>query len=134
MKKNLLMLALLLPAMAGWAQTDVIKASASVDKPENLFTMKNGNGLTMTSFTSPTETEGNAGKFAFYAEDGKDNSYYIYSVDRKKWVSYTKNSSYSSGTNKAKLVDKMSSAQPWKANKVNASSGAVYEFARPRSL
>ena len=58
MKKNLLMLALLLPAMTGWAQTDAIKASTSVDSPENLFTMKNGNGLTMTSFTSPTETEG----------------------------------------------------------------------------
>ena len=128
MKKNLLMLALLLPAMTGWAQTDVIKASASVDSPENLFTMKNGNGLTMTSFTSPTETEGNAGKFAFYAEDGKDNSYYIYSVDSKKWVSYTKSASYSSGTNKAKLVADKASAQPWKAQKVNAGGGDVYQF------
>ena len=44
MKKNLLMLALLLPAMTGWAQTDAIKASTSVDNPENLFTLKNGNG------------------------------------------------------------------------------------------
>lgn len=119
------MLALLLPAMAGWAQTDAIKASTSVDSPENLFTMKNGNGLTMTSYTSPTETEGNAGKFAFYAEDGKDNSYYIYSVDRKKWVSYTKAASYANGTNKAVLESDKSKAQPWNAIVVNNN----YQFA-----
>ena len=113
------MLALLLPAMTGWAQTDAIKASTSVDSPENLFTMKNGNGLTMTSFTSPTETEGNAGKFAFYAEDGKDNSYYIYSVDRKQWVSYTKAASYANGTNKAVLESDKAKAQPWNATMVN---------------
>ena len=119
MKKKLLMLALLLPAMTGWAQTDAIKASASVDKPENLFTMKNGNGLTMTSYTSPTETEGNAGKFAFYAEDGKENSYYIYSVDRKQWVSYTKAASYDNGVNKAVLESDKAKAQPWNATMVN---------------
>ena len=129
MKKNLLMLALLLPAMAGWAQTDAIKASTSVDKPESMFTMRNGNGLTMTSYTSPTETEENAGKFAFYAEDGKENSYYIYSVDRKKWVSYTKAASYSSGTNFGKLVDAKESAQPWRATKVTVSGNDVYQFA-----
>ena len=125
MKKNLLMLALLLPAMTGWAQTDAIKASTSVDNPENLFTLKNGNGLTMTSYTSPTETAENAGKFAFYAEDGKDNSYYIYSVDRKKWVSYTKAASYDNGVNKAVLESDKSKAQPWNAIVVNDN----YQFA-----
>ena len=126
--RNLMTLAFCAFASVAMAQTDAIKASQSEDAPEHLFTMRNGNGLTMTSYTSPTQTEDNAGKFAFYAESGKSDSYYIYSVDRKKWVSYTKSSSYSSGTNKAKLVDQKSSAQPWKANKVNASSGAVYEF------
>ena len=125
MKKNLLMLALLLPAMTGWAQTDAIKASTSVDNPENLFTLKNGNGLTMTSYTSPTETAENAGKFAFYAEAGKENSYYIYSVDRKKWVSYTKADSYANGTNKAVLESGKSKAQPWNAIVVNDN----YQFA-----
>ena len=125
MKKNLLMLALLLPAMTGWAQTDAIKASTSVDNPENLFTLKNGNGLTMTSYTSPTETAENAGKFAFYAEAGKENSYYIYSVDRKKWVSYTKAASYENGVNKAVLESDKSKAQPWNAIVVNDN----YQFA-----
>lgn len=125
MKKNLLMLALLLHAMTGWAQTDAIKASTSVDNPENLFTLKNGNGLTMTSYTSPTETAENAGKFAFYAEAGKENSYYIYSVDRKKWVSYTKAASYENGVNKAVLVGDKANAQPWNAIVVNNN----YQFA-----
>ncbi len=119
------MLALLLPAMTGWAQTDAIKASTSVDNPENLFTLKNGNGLTMTSYTSPTETAENAGKFAFYAEAGKANSYYIWSVDRKKWVSYTKADSYANGTNKAVLESDKSKAQPWNAIVVNDN----YQFA-----
>ncbi|MBQ5643428.1 MAG: Ig-like domain-containing protein [Bacteroidaceae bacterium] len=79
----------------------------------------------MTSYTSPTETAENAGKFAFYAEAGKENSYYIYSVDRKKWVSYTKAASYENGTNKAVLESDKSKAQPWNAIVVNDN----YQFA-----
>lgn len=77
-----------------WAQTDAIKPSTDVDSPEHLYTLKNGNGVLMTSFTSPTQTPANAGKFAFYAEEGKEDAYFIYSVDRQKWVSYTKAGSY----------------------------------------
>ena len=115
-------------ASVAWAQTDDIKASTTEGSPEYLFTMQNGNGLIMTSYTSPTEKEGNAGKFAFYAQSGKTDSYYIYSVDGEKWVSYTKASSYSSGTNKAKLVANKASAQPWKAQKVTVDGKAVYQF------
>ena len=110
------------------AQTDAIKASTTEGSPEYMFIMQNGNGLTMTSYTSPTEKEENAGKFAFYAQSGKTDSYYIYSVDGEKWVSYTKASSYSSGTNKAKLVASKASAQPWKAQKVTVDGKAVYQF------
>lgn len=80
-------------APVAWAQTDDIKASSTEGSPEYLFTMQNGNGLIMTSYTSPTEKKENAGKFAFYAQSGKTDSYYIYSVDGEKWVSYTKASS-----------------------------------------
>ena len=111
-----------------WAQTDAIKASTTEGSPEYMFTLLNGNGLTMTSYTSPTEKEENAGKFAFYAQSGKADSYYIYSVDGKKWVSYTKAASYSSGANKAKLVADKASAQPWKAQKVTVGGNAVYQF------
>ena len=115
-------------ASVAWAQTDDIKASTTEGSPEYLFTMQNGNGLIMTSYTSPTEKKENAGKFAFYAQSGKTDSYYIYSVDGEKWVSYTKASSYSSGTNKAKLVASKASAQPWKAQKVTVDGKAVYQF------
>lgn len=110
---------------AVWAQTDAIKASESVEAPEHMFTMMNGNGLTMTSFTSPTEKAENAGKFAFFAEEGKENSYYIYSVDRKVWVSYAKADSYSNGTNKTVLEADKAKAQPWNATQVNNG----YQFA-----
>ena len=73
-------------ASVAWAQTDDIKASSTEGSPEYLFTMQNGNGLIMTSYTSPTEKKENAGKFAFYAQSGKTDSYYIYSVDGEKWV------------------------------------------------
>ena len=115
-------------ASVAWAQTDAIKASTTEGNPEYVFTMQNGYGLIMTSYTSPTEKEKNAGKFAFYAESGKANSYYIYSVDAKKWVSYTKASSYSSGTNKANLVANKAGAQPWKAEKVTVDGKGVYQF------
>ena len=69
--RNLMTLAFCAFASVAMAQTDAIKASQSEDAPEHLFTMRNGNGLTMTSYTSPTQTEDNAGKFAFYAESGK---------------------------------------------------------------
>ena len=108
-----------------WAQTDAIKASTTEGSPEYMFTMLNGNGLIMTSYTSPTETEANAGKFAFYAVDGKANSYYIYSVDEKKWVSYAKAASYDSGVNKAVLASDKAKANPWAATKVNN----AYQFA-----
>lgn len=129
-KKMFYLLALILPAaLAAWAQTDVIEASTSVDSPEHMYVLRNGNGLTMTSYTSPTETEANAGRFAFYAESGKSNSYYVYSVDRSKWVSYTRASSYSSGKNFATLVSDKSTAQPWRATKVTVDGTDVYQFA-----
>ena len=116
-------------ASVAWAQTDAIKASETVENPENLYVMKNGNGLIMTSYTSPTEKEENAGKFAFFAQGSMEGAYYIYSVDRKKWVSYSKASSYSNGTNKAQLVDSKSSAQPWNAKLVSVNGANVYQFA-----
>ncbi|MBR5466672.1 MAG: Ig-like domain-containing protein [Bacteroidaceae bacterium] len=82
----------------------------------------------MTSYTSPTKTEANAGKFAFYA-GSKADAVYIYSIDRQKWVSYTRSTSYTNGTNKAKLVDAKSSAQPWNISEVTVSGNKVYQVA-----
>lgn len=114
-------------SVSALAQTDLVKASTSVDSPEYLFTMKNGAGYSMTSYTSPTQTPGNAGTFAFFLDKG--SNYYIYSVERKKWVSYNQASSYNNCTNFAKLVDSKESARPWRMAKVTVNSNPVYQIA-----
>ena len=112
-----------------WAQTDAIKPSTDVDSPEHLYTLKNGNGVLMTSFTSPTQTPANAGKFAFYAEEGKEDAYFIYSVDRQKWVSYTKAGSYDNKVGFAELVDEKTSANAWNAVIVAKDGNDFYQIA-----
>lgn len=129
MKKNLVLAMLLTAASAVWGQTDVITVSTNVDNPEHLYTLKNGNGLTMTSYTSPTQTPENAGKFAFFADANNEGSYYIYSLDRKVWVSYDKAASYNDGTNFAKLKDNKGDANSWKATVQTVNGADCYQFA-----
>lgn len=126
------LLSLALLAIGGgsssWAQTSDIKTSANVNNPERVYTISNCNGLMMTPYTSPTRTNENAGKFAFYAAS-TEGQYLIYNVDSKVWVSYDKAYSYSNGPGKAKLISDKTSAQPWKATKTTAQNGtAAYEF------
>lgn len=121
------LLAALTSAVRG--QTETILPSESEAGPEHIYILKNGNGVWMTSYTSPTRTEGNAGKFAFFADEANADACFIYSVDRKKWVSYTKAASYSNGTNFAVLVDDRSAANPWKAVKATVSGADYYQFA-----
>ena len=87
-KFTMLLASLFLTVGTAWAQTAEIAASTNVICPENQYAMKSGNGYWMTSFTSPTNTK--PGRFAFFAVNGKEDTYQIYSVDRKKWVSYQK--------------------------------------------
>ena len=113
---------------SSWAQTSDIKTSANVNNPERVYTISNCNGLMMTPYTSPTRTNENAGKFAFYAAS-TEGQYLIYNVDSKVWVSYDKAYSYSNGPGKAKLISDKTNAQPWKATKTTAQNGtAAYEF------
>lgn len=126
------LLSLALLAIGGgsssWAQTSDIKTSANLNNPERVYTISNCNGLMMTPYTSPTRTNENAGKFAFYAAS-TEGQYLIYNVDSKVWVSYDKAYSYSNGPGKAKLISDKTSAQPWKATKTTAQNGtAAYEF------
>ncbi len=106
MKKFLLMLAMMLPCLGAWAEIEV---SNSVETPENTYSLLSKNGAYMSTGTGSTQY--NLGRFAFYAEG--ENSYKIYSVDSKKWVSYNKADSYSDGANKATLVDNKEGAQAW---------------------
>lgn len=114
---------------AAWGQTETIKVSTDESNPQHLFTMTNGNNVQMTSFTSPTQTAANAGKFAFYADDARDGAYYIYSADRQKWVSYTAAASYSNKKGFAELVDTKDAARSWKADKITVDNIGYYQFA-----
>lgn len=50
--------------------------------------MKNGNNVYVGPTTAPATDEN--GLFAFYAVDGVDGAYYIYSHNAKKWLGYEK--------------------------------------------
>ena len=94
MKKILLMLALMLPCLGAWAQ---IQPSTKTDAPENLYKIKTKTGYYMAAHSNPTQE--NYGRFAFYAVDGKENTYKVYSYDANLWLSYTKASGYNNGMN-----------------------------------
>ena len=100
----------LLLAVAGVVplMADKIEASVTLPdagKPEHVYVMTSGNGVTSNALTAPTQTEANYGQFAFYAADGVIGAYYIYSHTAQKWVTYTKAASYNDGKNFVKMSD-----------------------------
>ncbi len=99
MKRFTLILSLLV-AMVTTAMAGDIVASTNEASPENVFTMVNGNGVSVGADAAPGD-----GRFAFFAVDGVENAYYIYSVDNGKWFSYAKADSYNVGTNFVTLSD-----------------------------
>lgn len=107
--RKLFSLMLLFLAVSLQASADIIQASTTPPgtdaKPEHLYTMKSGANYYATSLTSPTQTADNYGYFAFYAVDGMENTYYIYSYKNKKWLGYAKAGSYSNKTGFVTLTD-----------------------------
>lgn len=127
MRKTLFLSAMLATvSVAAWGLTENIKPSTTVATPEHMFTLETGNGNKMSSFTSPTLTK--PGKFAFFVDAANEDSYFIYSVDRKKWVSYEKAGSYSNRTDFARLVDDKNAANSWKAAKITVNGDGYYQF------
>ncbi len=94
--------------------------------PEHLYTMKSGNNYFATARTSPTQTADNYGYFAFYAVDGLDNTYYIYSYRDKKWLGYEKAGSYSNKTGFVTLNDEKVEGAYFKLDNY---SGDLYSIA-----
>ncbi len=79
------------------AYADKVVASTTLPsegKPEHVYSMVNGNGAYVGPTTAPA-TDVN-GLFAFYAVDGVDGAYYIYSYNAEQWLGYTKAANYSS--------------------------------------
>ena len=74
-------------------------------RPEHLYTMVSGAGYYANSLTAPTQTADNYGLFAFYAVDGTDNAFYIYSYKAKKWFSFAKSSGYNNGKDFVQMTD-----------------------------
>ena len=114
MKKILLMLAMLLPCVGAIAQ---IQPSTKTDAPEYLYKIKSKNGLNMAAHANPTQE--NYGRFAFYAVDGKENTYKIYSYDADLWLSYTKKAGYSDGMNFVSFASTQEDANEWCVTKAN---------------
>ena len=74
-------------------------------KPEHVYTMMNGNNVYANRETAPADSQDDAGQFAFYAVNGVEGAYYIYSRTANKWLTYTKAESYSNGKNFVALSD-----------------------------
>ena len=72
-------------------------------KPEHVYVMMNGNNVYASSLTAPTQNGANYGLFAFYAVNGVDGAYYIYSHTAKKWLTYDKAASYNNCKDFVKL-------------------------------
>ena len=94
----LLLITIILTGLWNIAKADGIQISTSTDKPEHVYTLVNGNGIYANGNTGTTQTADNYGQFAFFASD-LDGAYQIYSLTAKKWLSYTRGSSYSAKTN-----------------------------------
>ena len=90
------------------AYADKVTASTTLPtngKPEHVYTMVSGNGAYVSPTTAPVEGDAANGLFAFYAVDGVNGAYYIYSHNAKKWLTYEKKSSYPTGAEFVKLSD-----------------------------
>ena len=73
MKKTLSLLVLMLTAIAP-LMADKMQPSSTLPnagKPEHVYIITSGNGVTSNALTSPTQTEANYGQFAFYPHIAK---------------------------------------------------------------
>lgn len=127
MKKTIALMILLFMAVLNGA-ADLLQPSTTMPadgKPEHLYTMLNGNSMSMNVNTSPTTTEGNYALFAFYAS-GTEGAYYIYNYTAGKWLNYSKAASYSNKTDFVVQGTTRNAMAYWKVSGVG-STGA-YQF------
>lgn len=85
--KKLVTLITLLLVIATTATADELVASKTwpwQGKPEKIYRMTSGANISVGGDACP----GSIGEFAFYAVDGVENAYYIYSVTEDVWFNY----------------------------------------------
>lgn len=100
MRKTLLLLAMFVAFCSAQGFAADLVASTTLPTagtPEHVFTIKSAKGTHMNGLTCPTNTYDKYGKFAFYAVEGKDNAYYIYSTTESKWITYEAADEYEGG-------------------------------------
>ena len=114
MRKFTLLLASLFITIGAMAQ---VQTSTKTDAPENLYKIKSKNGLYMAAHANPTQE--NYGRFAFYAVEGKENTYKIYSYDANLWLTYTLAAGYSDGMNFVTFASTQKDANEWCVTKAN---------------
>ena len=117
--KKFVSLLVLLAGFAFQAYADKVTGSITPPnegRPEHLYTMVSGAGYYANAQTAPTQTADNYGLFAFYAVEGYENTYYIYSYKAKKWVSFEKKGSYSNGKNFVTLTNERTEGAFFKFN------------------
>ena len=120
MRKFTLFFMSLFLAVGAMAQ---IQPSTSTDTPEHLYKIKSKRNIYMAAHSNPTQE--NYGRFAFYAVDGKENTYKIYSYDANLWLTYTKAGGYSNGMNFVSFASTQDAANEWYV----AKSGDYYQVA-----
>ena len=106
--KKFFSLVLVALCLSTQAYADKVTASTTLPengKPEHVYTMVSGNGAYVSPTTTPVEGDATNGLFAFYAVDGVNGAYYIYSHNAKKWLTYDRKSSYPTGADFVKLSD-----------------------------
>ena len=108
MRKFTLFLVSLFLTVGAMAQ---IQPSTKIDAPENLYKIKSKRGIYMAAHANPTQE--NYGRFAFYAVEGKENTYKIYSYDANLWLTYTKATGYSNGMNFVSFASTQDAANEW---------------------
>ncbi|MBO5864959.1 MAG: hypothetical protein J6Q73_02775 [Bacteroidaceae bacterium] len=104
--KKLFSFVLAVLCLSTQAYADKVTASTTLPtdgKPEHVYKIVSGNNVYLGPETAPATDE--IGLFAFYAVDGVNNGYYIYSHSAKRWLSYDKAASYSNGKGFVKLSD-----------------------------
>ncbi len=116
-------MAIVLNAVADTLQPSTTLPTAGT--PEHVYTITNGNGLSVNATTSPTEDENNFALFAFYAVSGMDDTYYIYNYTASQWVNYSRQASYSNGTSFVKLNSNRISTAYWY---ISTTSSGTYQL------
>lgn len=128
MKKLLLSLAMLLTGVGAWGQTATLEASTTVSSPEHQYLMMNCDKHAMGKTTSPVNDQTRPGRFAFFADNSKTASYFIYSIDQSQWLSYDP-AAIDNTKGFVTLVDAQTDAKAWKIiSNTDQTNTTCYQF------